>query len=120
MGIRDCDVWEIRAAAVPRRGSGNLERELSPTGGSTSSTHGPLAGLVSEDDAILAYLDLASFCSVSATLRYQVRQAHGQRELEAALALRHEVFCVEQGVPGTRSSTAATATGFTWSRSRSR
>jgi predicted GNAT family N-acyltransferase len=37
--------------------------------------------------------------SVSATVRYEVRQARGRRELEAALSLRHEVFCVEQGVP---------------------
>jgi predicted GNAT family N-acyltransferase len=36
---------------------------------------------------------------VSATVRYQVRQARGLRELEAALLLRYEVFCVEQGVP---------------------
>jgi predicted GNAT family N-acyltransferase len=36
---------------------------------------------------------------MSATLRYEVRQAHGRRELDAALQLRHEVFCVEQGVP---------------------
>jgi ElaA protein len=36
---------------------------------------------------------------VSATVKYQVRQARGQRELDAALALRHDVFCVEQGVP---------------------
>ncbi len=36
---------------------------------------------------------------MSATLKYQVRQARGRRELEAALALRYEVFCVEQGVP---------------------
>ena len=28
-----------------------------------------------------------------------MRQARGQRELDAALELRHEVFCVEQGVP---------------------
>jgi predicted GNAT family N-acyltransferase len=37
--------------------------------------------------------------SVSATVKYQVRQARGQRELDAALELRHDVFCVEQGVP---------------------
>jgi predicted GNAT family N-acyltransferase len=30
---------------------------------------------------------------------YQVRRALGQRELRAALALRHQVFCREQGVP---------------------
>jgi predicted GNAT family N-acyltransferase len=36
---------------------------------------------------------------VSATVKYELRQARGRRELEAALALRHEVFCVEQGVP---------------------
>ena len=36
---------------------------------------------------------------MSATVKYEVRQASGQRELDAALALRHDVFCVEQGVP---------------------
>jgi ElaA protein len=36
---------------------------------------------------------------VSATVKYEVRQAHGRHELDRALALRHEVFCVEQGVP---------------------
>jgi predicted GNAT family N-acyltransferase len=35
---------------------------------------------------------------VSATVRYQVRRARGN-ELAAALKLRHDVFCVEQGVP---------------------
>jgi ElaA protein len=36
---------------------------------------------------------------VSATVKYEVRQARGRRELDAALVLRHGVFCVEQGVP---------------------
>jgi predicted GNAT family N-acyltransferase len=36
---------------------------------------------------------------VSATVKYEVRQARGQHELDRALELRHEVFCVEQGVP---------------------
>jgi predicted GNAT family N-acyltransferase len=36
---------------------------------------------------------------VSATVKYEVRQARGQRELDEALRLRHDVFCVEQGVP---------------------
>jgi predicted GNAT family N-acyltransferase len=36
---------------------------------------------------------------VSATVKYEVRQARGRRELAQALELRHEVFCVEQGVP---------------------
>jgi len=36
---------------------------------------------------------------VSATVRYEVRRARNRRELLAALALRHDVFCVEQGVP---------------------
>ncbi len=30
---------------------------------------------------------------------YQVRRARGRQEMRAALALRHEVFCREQGVP---------------------
>jgi predicted GNAT family N-acyltransferase len=32
-------------------------------------------------------------------LSYEVRRVRGEREMAAALALRHEVFCVEQGVP---------------------
>ena len=36
---------------------------------------------------------------MSATVKYEVRQVRGRRELEAALALRHSVFCEEQGVP---------------------
>jgi cystathionine beta-lyase len=36
---------------------------------------------------------------VSTTVRYEVRRARGQRELAEALKLRHDVFCVEQGVP---------------------
>ncbi len=30
---------------------------------------------------------------------YEIRRVRGEREMEAALALRHDVFCVEQGVP---------------------
>jgi predicted GNAT family N-acyltransferase len=36
---------------------------------------------------------------VAATVDYEVRRAANQDELRAALQLRHEVFCVEQGVP---------------------
>jgi predicted GNAT family N-acyltransferase len=36
---------------------------------------------------------------VSDTLLYEVRRARGEDEMAAALELRHEVFCVEQGVP---------------------
>jgi len=36
---------------------------------------------------------------VSTTLDYEVRRARDQGELAAALKLRHDVFCVEQGVP---------------------
>jgi predicted GNAT family N-acyltransferase len=32
-------------------------------------------------------------------LAYEVRRVRGEEEMKAALALRHEVFCVEQGVP---------------------
>jgi predicted GNAT family N-acyltransferase len=32
-------------------------------------------------------------------LTYEVRRVRGEEEMAAALALRHEVFCVEQGVP---------------------
>jgi predicted GNAT family N-acyltransferase len=30
---------------------------------------------------------------------YEVRRLRGEAEMQAALELRHEVFCVEQGVP---------------------
>lgn len=32
-------------------------------------------------------------------LVFEVRRARGEPEISAALALRHDVFCVEQGVP---------------------
>ena len=32
-------------------------------------------------------------------LTYEVRRVRSDQEMAAALALRHEVFCVEQGVP---------------------
>jgi predicted GNAT family N-acyltransferase len=32
-------------------------------------------------------------------LRFEIRRVRTQEELEAALALRYEVFCLEQGVP---------------------
>jgi predicted GNAT family N-acyltransferase len=32
-------------------------------------------------------------------LTYEIRRVRDKREMEAALKLRHEVFCVEQGVP---------------------
>jgi predicted GNAT family N-acyltransferase len=36
---------------------------------------------------------------MSGTLLYQVRKLSGAAEMDAALELRHEVFCREQGVP---------------------
>ena len=36
---------------------------------------------------------------MTGTVLYEVRRARSQHELAAALELRHEVFCVEQGVP---------------------
>lgn len=36
---------------------------------------------------------------VSTTVSYEVRRARDRRELTDALKLRHDVFCVEQGVP---------------------
>lgn len=36
---------------------------------------------------------------MTSTALYEVRQVRGEREMTAALELRHEVFCVEQGVP---------------------
>jgi predicted GNAT family N-acyltransferase len=36
---------------------------------------------------------------MSGTALYEVRRVRDQAELQAALDLRHEVFCVEQGVP---------------------
>lgn len=42
---------------------------------------------------------LASFPLVSTAVSYEIRRARDRRELTAALKLRHDVFCVEQGVP---------------------
>jgi predicted GNAT family N-acyltransferase len=36
---------------------------------------------------------------MSDTLLYEIRRVGGEDEMAAALELRHEVFCVEQGVP---------------------
>ncbi|HEY4825423.1 MAG TPA: GNAT family N-acetyltransferase [Solirubrobacteraceae bacterium] len=36
---------------------------------------------------------------MTGTAVYEIRRARTREELAAALALRHEVFCVEQGVP---------------------
>jgi predicted GNAT family N-acyltransferase len=36
---------------------------------------------------------------VTSTLTYEVRRVRGEQEMAAALELRHDVFCVEQGVP---------------------
>jgi predicted GNAT family N-acyltransferase len=36
---------------------------------------------------------------MSDTLLYEIRRVRGEDEMAAALELRHEVFCVEQGVP---------------------
>jgi predicted GNAT family N-acyltransferase len=36
---------------------------------------------------------------MTGTLTYEVRRVRGEREMTAALDLRHDVFCVEQGVP---------------------
>jgi predicted GNAT family N-acyltransferase len=36
---------------------------------------------------------------MSGTLAYEVRRAGGEEEMSAVLQLRHDVFCVEQGVP---------------------
>jgi predicted GNAT family N-acyltransferase len=36
---------------------------------------------------------------MSEVLTYEVRRVRDDAEMSAALALRHEVFCVEQGVP---------------------
>jgi predicted GNAT family N-acyltransferase len=36
---------------------------------------------------------------MTGTLTYEVRRVRGDDEMSAVLALRHEVFCVEQGVP---------------------
>ena len=33
------------------------------------------------------------------TLGFEIRRLRTEAEFEAALALRHDVFCVEQGVP---------------------
>ncbi len=36
---------------------------------------------------------------VETAVGYEIRQPRSEREFAQALALRHEVFCVEQGVP---------------------
>ena len=36
---------------------------------------------------------------MSGTVIYEVRRVRGEEEMAAALELRHDVFCVEQGVP---------------------
>jgi predicted GNAT family N-acyltransferase len=36
---------------------------------------------------------------MSSTVAYEVRRVRGEREMAAALQLRHDVFCIEQGVP---------------------
>ena len=36
---------------------------------------------------------------MTATFAYEIRRLRSEQELAAALELRHEVFCVEQGVP---------------------
>ena len=36
---------------------------------------------------------------MTGTLAYEVRRTSGDEELAAAIELRHQVFCVEQGVP---------------------
>ena len=36
---------------------------------------------------------------MSTELTYEVRRLRGEAEMTAALELRHEVFCLEQGVP---------------------
>jgi predicted GNAT family N-acyltransferase len=41
----------------------------------------------------------ATLPTVAATVDYEVRRAEDERELREALALRHSVFCLEQGVP---------------------
>jgi predicted GNAT family N-acyltransferase len=36
---------------------------------------------------------------MSTELTYEVRRLRGEAEMKAALELRHDVFCIEQGVP---------------------
>jgi predicted GNAT family N-acyltransferase len=36
---------------------------------------------------------------MTATVPYEIRRVRGDQEMQAALELRHAVFCVEQGVP---------------------
>lgn len=36
---------------------------------------------------------------MTGTVIYEVRRVRGKREMAAVLELRHDVFCVEQGVP---------------------
>lgn len=36
---------------------------------------------------------------MSSTVAYEVRRVRDEREMAAALQVRHDVFCIEQGVP---------------------
>jgi len=36
---------------------------------------------------------------MTGTAAYQVRRARGEEEMSQALEIRHDVFCIEQGVP---------------------
>ena len=51
-----------------------------------------------EDSGNLANRPCGTLLAMS-VLSYVVRRVQGEREMEAALALRHDVFCLEQGVP---------------------
>jgi len=56
---------------------------------------------------------VASSAAVAATVGYEVRRVRDEREMNAALGLRHEVFCVEQRCLSGRRSTGATPTAST-------
>ena len=55
---------------------------------------------------------------MSATVKYQVRQARGERELERRSSCGMTCSASSRACPSTRSSTGGTATGSIWSRSR--
>ncbi len=50
--------------------------------------------------------------SMTGVAAYEIRRVRDDGEMQAALQLRHDVFCVEQGVPSGRSSTVAISEGI--------
>ena len=96
--VRRFGCTPVRGTAAMGAGIGGVGRECR---GRTSS----LARAVAGRRRILAPSYVASavrtnLCGrMTGTAVYEIRRARTREELAAALALRHDVFCVEQGVP---------------------